>query len=138
MATPRESSAAADQKSKARLERLLMHLEEAWNRGDAQAYTSFFMEDADYVARGGALWEGRAEIQRHQAAAFSGPLRYTVLHFRAWRIRFITSKVAMVYAAMEIVHPWNSTQNSQVLTSLVCAVVHDDWRIASAHNTDMA
>jgi uncharacterized protein (TIGR02246 family) len=138
MPIPRESASASEQKSKTRLERLLLNLEEAWNRSDAEAYASLFMEDAVSVARSGALWERREEIQRQQAAAFSGPLRYTILHFRAWRIRFITSKVAMVYAAMEIVHPWNSAQNSQVLASLVCALVHDDWRIASAHNTDMA
>jgi uncharacterized protein (TIGR02246 family) len=138
MPAPREGSAASDQKSKVKLERLLMNLEEAWNRSDAQGYAGFFMEDAVYVARGGALWEGREEIRTQMAAAFTGPLRYTILHFRAWRVRFLTSKVAMVYAAMEVVHPWKGNQTSQVLASLVCAVVYDDWRIASAHNTEMA
>jgi uncharacterized protein (TIGR02246 family) len=137
MATPRESTGASEQKSKARLERLLLNIEEAWNRGDAQAYAGFFTEDGVYVARGGVLWEGREEIQRQQAAAFAGPLRYTILHVRAWRVQFITSKVAMIYAAMEIVHPWNGGMNGQVLASLVCAAMFEDWRIASQHNTDM-
>ena len=137
MSTPRESAASADQKAKHRLERLLLNLEEAWNRGDAEAYAAFFTEDAAYVSRGGALWEGREEIQRQQAAAFAGPLRYTVLHFRAWRLRFITSKVAMIYAAMEIVHPWNAAMNGQVLASLTCAMVFEDWRVASQHSTDI-
>lgn len=137
MPTPREAPGASDQKAKARLERLLLNVEEAWNRGDAQAYAGFFTEDAACVARGGALWEGREEIQKQQSVAFAGPLRYTILHFRAWRVRFITSKVAMVYAAMEIVHPWNAAMNGQVLTSLVCAMVFDDWRIASQHNTEV-
>jgi uncharacterized protein (TIGR02246 family) len=138
MAIPRESPSTADHKAKAKLERLLLSLEEAWNHGDAEAYAGFFMEDAVYVARGGALWEKREEIQRQLGAAFSGPLRYTILHFRAWRIQFITSKVAMLYTAMEVAHPWNATLNSQMLASVVCAVVHDEWRIASAHHTDMA
>jgi uncharacterized protein (TIGR02246 family) len=120
------------------MERLLLSLEQAWNSGDAEGFASFFMEDAVYVARGGALWEGREEIQRQLGVAFSGPLRYTILHFRAWRLRFITSKVAMVYTAMEIVHPWNNVQNGQMLASLVCAQIYDDWRIASAHQTDMS
>jgi len=127
-----------EQKGKLKLERLLLNLEETWNRGDAESYATFFMQDAVYVARGGALWEGREEIHRQLSVAFSGPLRYTILHFRAWRIRFVTSKVAMLYVAMEIVHPWNAAQNTQVLASMVCAVVHEDWRIASAHHTDVA
>ena len=138
MPVPRENPAGSEQKAKVKLERLLLNIEEAWNRGDAESYASCFTEDAACVVRGGALWEGRAEIQRQQAAAFAGPLRYTILHFRAWRVRFITSKVAMIYAAMEIVHPWNSAMNSQVLASLVCAAVFDDWRIASGHNTEMS
>lgn len=138
MAIPRESPSASDHKSKVRLERLLGSLEEAWNHGDAAAYSGFFMEDAVYVARGGALWERREEIQRQLGVAFSGPLRYTILHFRAWRVHFVTTKVAVVYTAMEIVHPWNNAQNSQVLASMVCAQVYDDWRIASVHQTDMA
>jgi len=138
MPIPRESPSASDHKSKARLERLLLNLEQAWNQGDAEAYAGFFMEDAVYVARGGILWEHREEIQRQLAVAFAGPLRYTILHFKAWRVQFVTTKVAMVYTAMEIVHPWNAAQNSQVLASVVCALVHDDWRIASAHHTDMS
>jgi uncharacterized protein (TIGR02246 family) len=138
MPIPRESPGASDQKAKTRLERLMLSLEEAWNSGDAGAYASFFTEDAVSVARGGVMWEGREEIQRQQAAAFAGPLRYSILHFRAWRVRFVTSKVAMVYAAMEIVHPWNGANNRQVLVSLVCSAFHDDWRVASAHHTDMA
>ena len=133
-----ESPSASDQKSKIQLERLLVDLEQAWNCGDAEAYAGLFMDDAVYVARGGALWERREEIRRQLGVAFSGPLRYTVLHFRAWRIRFITSKVAMVYAAMEIVNPWNKAQNGQMLASLVCALVYGEWRIASAHQTEMA
>ena len=58
--------------------------------------------------------------------------------FRAWQIRFITSKVAMVYAVMEITHPWKNGHTGQVLASLVCAMIYDDWRIASAHHSDMA
>lgn len=138
MPTQRESAGASDQKAKARLERLLLNLEEAWNRGDAEAYAGLFMEDAVSVARGGVLWERREEIQRQQSAAFSGPLRYTVLHFRAWQIRFITSKVAIVYAVMEIANPWKAGHTNQVLASLVCALIYDDWRIASAHHSEMA
>lgn len=137
MPIPREAPGSPEHKSKAKLQRLLLNLEEAWNRGDAQAYASCFTEDAALVARGGVLWEGREEIQRQQGAAFGGPLRYTILHFRAWRIRFLTSQVAVVYAAMEIVHPWNAAMNGQVLASLVCVLVFEDWRIASQHNTDM-
>jgi uncharacterized protein (TIGR02246 family) len=129
---------AADQKSKTRLERLLLNLEQAWNQGDSETYASFFTEDAVYVPRGGALWERREEIQRQLAVAFSGPLRYTILRFRAWRIRFVAAKVAIVYAAMEIVHPWNQGQTSQVLASKVCVAINDDWRIASAHHTEIA
>ena len=138
MAIPRESSTAADLKAKTRLERLMMNLEEAWNRSDAQAYASYFTEDASFVARGGVLWEGREEIQRQQTAAFAGPLRYTILHFRAWRVRFITSRVAIVHAAMEIVHPWNASLNGQLLASMVFTMVHEDWRVAAQHNSDMS
>lgn len=136
MPIPRESSSGADHKAKTRLERLLLNLEQAWNRGDAEAYAAFFTEDAIYVSRGGAVWERREEIRRQLTLAFSGPLRYTILHFRAWRIRFLTDKIAIVYTAMDIVNPWNNALSTQMLASLVCDLAYDDWRVTSAHATD--
>ena len=138
MAPSSEGLNAAEQKSKARLERLLLNLEQAWNQGDSATYANFFTEDAVYVTRGGALWERREEIQRQLGVALAGPLRYTILRFRAWRIRFLSPKAAIVYAAMEIAQPWNPRQTSQLFASQVCVAVNDDWRIASSHQTEIA
>ena len=127
-----------EQKQRQRLERILGRIEEVWNHSDAEAYAALYAPDAVYVSRGGALWEGRAEIQKQHALAFAGPLRYTILHFRAGRVRMLTRRAAVVYAALEIANPWKPEQLVQALTTFVFVATHDDWLIASAHTTDVA
>jgi uncharacterized protein (TIGR02246 family) len=76
-------------------------LQEAWNRHDAIAYASFFIEDGDCVNVVGWWWKGRPQIEKKVAAAHVLMFRDSVVTNNEIHLRFLTSEVAVVHVRWE-------------------------------------
>jgi uncharacterized protein (TIGR02246 family) len=61
---------SADQsQDETKIRKVMMALDEAWNRHDMKAFASQFAEDADQVNVAGWWWKGRPEIEKKLTAA---------------------------------------------------------------------
>lgn len=78
-------------------------LQDAWNRHDAQAFASFFTEDADCVNVVGWWWKGRPQIEKKVAAAHVFMFRDSIVTNNEIHIRFLTSGMAVVHVRWSMV-----------------------------------
>src|SRR5215469_602696 len=78
-------------------------LREAWNRHDAQAFGSFFTEDADCVNVVGWWWKGRPQIEKKVADAHVFMFRESTLTDDEIRVRFLTPRIAVVHVRWSMV-----------------------------------
>ena len=69
-----------------------------WSRGDGEAYSSRFTEEADYVAFDGTHTRGRREIAASHQRLFDGFLEGTRLTGRVLSIKFPSPDVALIHA----------------------------------------
>jgi len=130
-----ERNNASEVERRAEIEDLLVRVEDAWDRGDVHAYTSLYAEDAGYVSRAGAVWEGRGEIERQHVVLFAGILRNTRIKLHTRAIRFVTPQVAIVHAGIDLTREKDA---SRAFATFVVSSAGGSWRIAAAHASEVS
>ncbi len=120
-------------------------LQDAWNRGDAAGYASFFTDDADFVPWNGSYGRGRQAIEDGHRRLFDGPLagsRMVLVGDGAdaappESLRFVRPDVAVMVipgvvtlAGQGAAGPDHASVQTFVLTKDATC-----WRVTSFHNT---
>ncbi|SDL06999.1 conserved hypothetical protein [Catalinimonas alkaloidigena] len=115
---------------------LFDHLADAWNRGDAQRFASYFTHDCDYVTFAGQHLKGQKAHREAHEKLFRGLLRGSRLQGRVRQIRFLSPDLALVHGTGTVQLRWQrkpSTRRESLNTSVV--VRQDDgWKITAFHN----
>lgn len=118
---------------------------EAWNRGDATAWSQDFAPDADFINIVGTVFQGHDEIQQRHAAIFGSIFKGSQTQVTVRKIVFITPEIAVVDALHEVTgHPGlppgvQNTEPGKLRTQMkyVMKKSAGRWQIVAGHNTDV-
>jgi uncharacterized protein (TIGR02246 family) len=115
-------------------------LQEAWNRHDAQAFASFFAEDADCLNVVGWWWKGRPQIEKKVAAAHVLMFRDSILTNDEIQVRFLTPRIAVVHVRWSMVGNRNPDgspgQPRRGIQTHILQKQSEKWLIAAFNNND--
>ncbi|MFC5835584.1 SgcJ/EcaC family oxidoreductase [Nonomuraea insulae] len=113
---------------------LFADLEDAWNRGDGDAYGACFTEDAGYTTFVGTVYRGRADLISGHRALFGSVLKGTRMFNEVTGIHFYGPGVAVVTGRGEVSRK-RPGRLAKVQTYTLVREAGGRWRIASFHNT---
>ncbi len=117
---------------------LLDRLEEAWDRGDGEAFAAPFAPDADFVNVRGELVAG-PEIGPAHDRLFAGPYAGSTVRYRLVRTRPVTAGAVLAHVRGSLRVPAGPAAGSrEALASLLLTAGPDGWRISAFHNTYVA
>ncbi len=145
-----ECKPAADASDETAVRRLIDGLANAWNRGDARAYSERYQPDGTFTNVNGSLFVGREAFEQRHAEIFSGIYKDVRLSLTIKRLSFIRPDVALVdldaaldAAASRVRMMPSGVQagpDGVLHTSLQMVLVKesDGWWIASYHNVWLA
>jgi uncharacterized protein (TIGR02246 family) len=133
----------ADQLS---IQRLLASLEDAWARGDADAYASRFANDGTFTNFLGMFFCGPDAFRERHDAVFKTVFKASKLTLRIATLRFIKPDVAIVDMDAEVrnvsalPNGLSAMPDGTVRTKLLMVLVreHGDWWISAYHNVAVA
>lgn len=117
---------------------------EAWNRGDAAAWSKDFAPDADFVNIFGMVFSGRTEIEDRHAGIFASFFKGSRTTVTVRRLVFPAPRVAIVdtdhvvtgYGALPpVLHPVDGAVRTRM--KYVMSKGPTGWRIVAAQNTEM-
>jgi len=131
----------ADQKQdEGDIRKVVVGLQEAWNRHDMKTWASLFAKDADFVNVAGWLWKGRDEIQSKHEQAHAFMFRESTLTMDEPVVRFLATDIALVHVTCSLVGDKNPDgtprQPRKAILTLVLQRQEGTWLIAAAQNTD--
>jgi uncharacterized protein (TIGR02246 family) len=113
----------------------------AWNTHDMTAMAKLFTEDADFVDVGGIRLKGRARIRDEHAKRHEMQFKESVMTVRSVDVRFLKPDVALVHIDWVMERDRDPDGTSRAprngVMSWVVVRQRDEWRIASAHNTNV-
>jgi uncharacterized protein (TIGR02246 family) len=114
----------------------LVHVYQAWEAGDAEAFVADYTEDAS-VIQPGIYEKDREEIRTTMAAAFAGPLNGSRVASRPVDVRFVTGDAAIVVSEDGIIFPGQDAVAKERLVRATWVLVRrdDGWRITSYQNS---
>ncbi|MFE9103494.1 SgcJ/EcaC family oxidoreductase [Actinomadura geliboluensis] len=115
----------------------LSAMNDAWGRGDADAYGAAFTWDATYTTFVGSHYQGRRDIVEGHRALFGGFLKDTRLADSYLGIRFYGPATAIVTTRGDTYkgEPKKPGELSKVQTYTLIRQDDGQWRIAAFHNT---
>ena len=124
------------------IRKLLDHLVDAWDRGDAKAYGAHYRGDGTFTNVNGALHIGREEFDRRHVEVFRGVFKGTTLAMVIKVLRFVAANVAVVDIDVAILGcalrpPGVQVgQDGTLHTCLMMVLIKeaDVWTIAAYHN----
>lgn len=79
------------------IKKVILQQENAWNRHDWEAFSSYFTDDGTLINFIGQFWKGRNEILAHFKFLSECCLEPTSLKFEFKQARFLTPDIAIVY-----------------------------------------
>ena len=116
------------------INQLMANIDEAYNKRDAEAYTGFFTEDADFLWATGQLSTGRSEIQQQVTNAFKmGAPEYKHIS-EMKKIRFLKPDIAIGDGAVMFVRegaPENEKPVWKALANCVLMKEKGQWRCSA-------
>jgi uncharacterized protein (TIGR02246 family) len=106
-----------------------------------EAMAELFTEDADFVTVGGIRFKGRARIRDEHAKRHEMQFKESVVTVRSVDVRFLKPDVALVHVDWGMERDRDPDGTSRAprngVMSWVVVRQRDEWRIASAHNTNV-
>ncbi|MEP6549175.1 MAG: SgcJ/EcaC family oxidoreductase [Gammaproteobacteria bacterium] len=130
---------------KAAIEAIVESQRQAWNRGDANAFSEAFMSDGCFVNIFGALSYGREPFEAQHAKIFSTVYKGSSVTLPIRRSHFLRPDVAIVDIDAELIThrappPGLRTEADGIIrTRLQEILVKENgaWMVASFHNVDI-
>ena len=117
---------------------------EAWNRGDAAAWSTVFEPDADFVNIAGMVFSGRKEIEERHADVFATFFKGSQTAVTVRRVVFLTPRLAIVdsdhvvtgYGALPpTIHATDGALRTRM--KYVLRKGARGWAVLAAQNTDV-
>jgi uncharacterized protein (TIGR02246 family) len=112
-----------------------------WNRHDMKSFGSLFADDAQFVNVIGLWWHSRAEIQKEHEALHATRMRMSHLVATETLVHLLCPDAAVLLMRWQLTGDTGIDGVTQPMRQGVMSVVTvragDDWRIASAQNTDI-
>jgi uncharacterized protein (TIGR02246 family) len=134
-------SAQDEAEDAAAIAALVDSLAEAWDQGDAAAFSARFAEDGGFTNVLGSLYYGREAFQARHAALFAGPFEASDCELTLGRLKFVRGDVAIadVDAVVTGADPLPGIEveaDGAVRTRLQLVLTKEDdgWWIAAFHN----
>jgi uncharacterized protein (TIGR02246 family) len=128
----------SDRETKEAVSDLMGRMGEAWERGDGDAYSLLFSEDAQYVTAPGERLHGRKPIADSHQQIFDTIFKGTKLG-RGYPVSFrsITPEVVLVEGCGSVLFPGEVEEkvSPNGLMTLIVAKQGGEWRIVSFQNT---
>jgi uncharacterized protein (TIGR02246 family) len=132
------------QSDEAAIRALLAAQAEAWNRGDAAAWSAVFEPGADFVNVFGTVFSGRDQIEERHAAIFDTFFKGSRTTVTVRRLVFLTPRLAIVdsdhvvtdYGALPpSLHPVDGAVRTRMKYVMRKSGRH--WNVVAAQNTEM-
>lgn len=127
------------------VERLIASLEDAWARGDADAYASRFADDGTFTNFLGMFFRGRDAFRERHDAVFKGVFKGSKLMLRIVQLRLIRPDVAIADLEAELQgcttfpNGLTAMPDGTARTKLLMVLVKErDWWISAYHNVAVA
>jgi uncharacterized protein (TIGR02246 family) len=128
------------------IERLIHSLEDAWARGDADAYASRFAEDGTFTNVAGMFFQGREAFRERHDVVFKTFFKASTLMLQIVALRFITPEVAITDLAAEVrgfaalPSGYAAMPDGVIRTKLLMVLVREqeDWWVTAYHNVAVA
>jgi uncharacterized protein (TIGR02246 family) len=112
-----------------------------WNRHDIKSLGSLFADDAQFVNVIGLWWHSRAEIEKEHEALHATRMRTSHLVASETRVHLLGPDAAVLLMRWQLTGDTGidgvTQPMRQGVMSLVTVRAGNDWRIASAQNTDI-
>ncbi|NUT39327.1 MAG: SgcJ/EcaC family oxidoreductase [Thermoactinospora sp.] len=113
---------------------LFAAMEDAWNRGDADAFAACFTADATYTTFMGTVYRGRADVAEGHRALFAKALKGTTMFNELTGLRFVAPDVAVVTGRGDVGRR-RPRELPKVQTYTLVREGDGEWRVAAFHNT---
>lgn len=108
---------------------------EAWCRGDGEAYASVFTADADFIAFDGSHTIGRTKIAASHQELFDRHLQNTCLEGAIDRVKFLSADIAIAYVRSGTrFDDSNVVRRPSIQTYVAVRQDDDGWLFTSFHN----
>jgi len=141
-----EAAKAGD--DEATLRQMVAAQAEAWNRGDATAWTQDFAEDSDFVNIFGMVFNSRKQIEERHAAIFATIFKGSRTEVTVRRLVFLgkDKDVAVVDTDHSVtgygklpptIHPTGQPKALRTHMKYVLKKVDGRWWIVAGQNTDV-
>ena len=112
---------------------LLDAISSAWDAGDVETFTSYFLADAPYITFMGTAYFGAAEVRRSHAPLFTGFLKDTRMFVDVLDITFPAPGVAVVITQGDVARKRPRRMPKVQAYTLVNTAA--GWRVALFQNT---
>lgn len=113
---------------------------DAVTRKDPAALGDLMAEDVDYVNVDAALMHGRADVEKHHVAGFSGVLSATVFEPVQTSIRFLRPDIAFVHwswtASGDLGADGSARPRRYGVMTMVAEKQAGDWKVVAVQNTN--
>jgi len=131
------ASDKAEAEARSAVDLLFSLMEQAWNRADVESYSHLYADDVGYINRGGTLLEGRDEVARIHAEAFTGWLHDTHLRLSTRRFRLLAPDVAITQVDVVTNSDTPDSEDLQAIATVVVSRQGKDWRVAALHVSEI-
>jgi uncharacterized protein (TIGR02246 family) len=119
----------------AAIQRLVVTLNDAWDRGDATAMAAHFQPDGTFTNVNGSVFYGRDEFRERHRQIFENAFKGSTATMTIRRMHFMRSDVALVDVNCTVSGGALPSVESRLL--LVLGKSNDEWSIAAYHNVDV-
>jgi uncharacterized protein (TIGR02246 family) len=130
---PARTSRAADEEA---IRKLVLRMEEGWNKGSGRVFAEGFADDADYVVVNGMRLKGRAAIDAGHQGIFDTIYKESRITSAIQGIRFLRGDIAVIHVEWRLARRENGVpREGSAMSSMVVTKDGGRWAIASFHNT---
>ena len=125
---------SADEKA---LQSLFQELQAAWDRGDGEAFASYFTDDADYIIVNGIYLQGRQAVADTHQHIFATLYRDSRLEGFVKNIRFLSDDIALLHLHGRPRIPGQAlpAPEQHSIQTIVAIKQAGSWRATSFQNT---
>jgi uncharacterized protein (TIGR02246 family) len=120
-----------------------IRFQEFWNLRDARSLANLFVEDADFVNVVGIWWQSKDDIYKAHDYGLKVIFNHSNLKVTKVKVRMIGDDVAIVHSRMRLKGQSRDSDRKvdpgtrYNVFSFVCKRDGAEWKIVSAHNTDI-
>lgn len=129
--------AAVMEREKEAIVALFARMNDAWARGDADAFGSCYTEDCDYVTFNGMHLKGRRQnVELHREMLNGFLFRGSRLEGRIEDLRFLNGTTALAHGTGALLMRWQkkSPKSRLSINTTVLVKIDGAWMITAFHN----